>query len=174
MNENWVTVTGWHEYEVSDLGRVRSLDRIVAHSRSGKFLKSGRVLSPIKDKDGYLYVNLCVGKVRKHGKIHRMVAQHFLQASSLPEVNHKDFDKSNNAATNLEWVTGKENHAHALAGGRRSARTNPNCAKKLTIESVNAIHEARRDGKSFLSIGLMFDISRSSARRVVVGESWSV
>ena len=105
MIEEWRPVVGYEGlYEVSNIGRVRSLDRFYYR------LHKGKVLSPTKDRYGYLTVTLnCNGK-SKTIKIHRLVAQAFLpNPDNLPQVNHKDEDKTNNNVDNLEWCTAKYN-----------------------------------------------------------------
>jgi NUMOD4 motif/HNH endonuclease len=114
--ENWAEVAGYEgSYEVSDLGRVRSLDRIVRHS-NGFQQRPGRMLTPAQEAKGYLFVHLYKNGSRRHAKVHHLVANAFLARSDKPVVNHKDFNKKNNAATNLEWATPKENTHHWLAG----------------------------------------------------------
>ena len=105
MIEEWRPVVGYEGlYEVSNTGQVRSLDRFYYR------LHKGKVLSPTKDRYGYLTVTLnCNGK-SKTIKIHRLVAQAFLpNPDNLPQVNHKDEVKTNNSVDNLEWCTAKYN-----------------------------------------------------------------
>ena len=105
IEEIWKPIEGYEGlYEVSNLGRVRSLDRFYYR------LHKGKVLSPTKDRYGYLTVTLnCNGK-SKTIKIHRLVAQAFLpNPDNLPQVNHKDEVKSNNCVDNLEWCSAKYN-----------------------------------------------------------------
>lgn len=69
---------------------------------------------------GYVAIKLCVGKVRKHKLIHRMVAEMFVpNPENKSEVNHIDGNKLNNNASNLEWVTSSENKRHAYGTGLR-------------------------------------------------------
>ena len=102
MIEEWRPIEGYEGlYEVSSYGRVRSLDRFIVDSLGHKRFYKGKVLSPIKDKNGYLSVKLQEGN--KHN-IHRLVAQEFIEnPDNLPQVNHKDENKSNNRVDNLEW-----------------------------------------------------------------------
>lgn len=115
MTEIWKDIKGYEGlYQVSNLGKVRSLDRdILIQHPSGTVYKSrkkGRVLSPSKDKDGYLQVNICRGR---HGKIHRLVAMAFVpNPNNYKCVNHKDEDKRNNRPDNLEWCTTKYNNLY--------------------------------------------------------------
>lgn len=110
--EEWKNVIGYEGlYEVSNTGQVRSLDRYVKYSNGRIHLHKGKVLSPVKDKYGYLAVCLCCNEKQKRIKIHRLVAQAFLpNPDNLPQVNHKDEDKLNNSVDNLEWCTAKYNN----------------------------------------------------------------
>ena len=101
MEEIWCPIKGYEgQYEVSDKGRVRSL----------KFGKE-RILKPVSDKDGYLQVGLWKNGENKMCKVHRLVAQAFIpNPQNLPEVNHKDEDKTNNFVHNLEWCDRKYNN----------------------------------------------------------------
>lgn len=103
--EIWRPVVGYEGlYEVSSYGRVRSLDKYVKYSNGRINLHKGRILSLWKDTNGYLMCNLYLNKNMKKVSIHRLVAQAFLpNIDNLPEVNHKDEDKTNNSVDNLEW-----------------------------------------------------------------------
>lgn len=101
-------------YSVTIQGRIYSHARADARGnrRKAKYLK------PIPDGDGYLRAHLCLQAVRRKWPIHRLVAIAFLpNPEGLPEVNHKDGDKTNNNVTNLEWVTTRENIKHAIEMG---------------------------------------------------------
>lgn len=118
MSEEWRDVEGYEGiYQVSNLGRVRSLDRKIHN-----YIKPGKILTPRNNGHSYFEVSLHrVGHKDKHVYIHRIVAAAFIpNPDNLPEVNHIDFDKSNNAVSNLEWVSSKENKAHF----RKSHRAN--------------------------------------------------
>lgn len=99
MNEVWKDIEGYEgKYQVSNLGRVRGLDR---KNSMGKTVK-GRILKPRKTHAGYLRAHLC----RDDRYIHRLVAEAFIpNPNNLPQINHKDEDKANNSVDNLEWCT---------------------------------------------------------------------
>lgn len=111
MEEKWVELKEYPQYFVSSYGRVWSE-------------KTHKMLVPcIRSKTSmYLYVNFCIGKSKmKKENIHRLVAKYFLDPPDSPdmEVNHIDGVKTNNFATNLEWVTKSENAKHAYRLGLR-------------------------------------------------------
>ena len=110
MKEQWKPISGYEGlYEVSDLGRVKSFDRIDKIGR----LHKGRVLKAAKEGGGYSFVSLFRNGVRSHKKVHQLVAEAFLgKCPNGYEVNHIDENKSNNSCNNLEYVTRHENLVH--------------------------------------------------------------
>ena len=108
MIEEWKPVVGYEGlYEVSNTGQIRSLKRNI-------------ILRPKKEPTGYLRCNLSLNKNVKTFSIHRLVAQAFLpNPDNLPEVNHKDEDKTNNRVENLEWC----NHKYNMNYGTRNIRS---------------------------------------------------
>lgn len=98
--------------EVSDKGRVRSNLR-----------RKGYVLKTQPDKKGYHRVRVTIEREKYSFKVHREVAKLFLpNPGGLPQVNHKDGNKGNNAAENLEWCTNAENARHAVKSGLWAAQ----------------------------------------------------
>ena len=111
MIEEWRPIEGYEGlYEVSNTGRVRSLDRYVKSKGESYRLHKGKMLSPVIKDNGYLQLKLyCNGKLYKK-YVHRLVAQAFIpNPDNLPEVNHRDEDKTNNRADNLEFCDHKYN-----------------------------------------------------------------
>ena len=111
IEEIWRPVVGYEGlYEVSSYGRVKSLEKSYIRKNGVINHKSERILIPGKDKGGYLQVSLYCNGERHMKKIHRLVAQAFIpNQDNLPQVNHKDEDKTNNRVDNLEWCDGKYN-----------------------------------------------------------------
>lgn len=109
MVEIWKDIEGYIGlYQVSSLGRVRSLPREIRNSRNENMMSTikGRILSPSDNGGGYLHVGLCKNGTIKYHTIHRLVAKAFIPNElNLPEVNHKDCQPSNNSVDNLEWCT---------------------------------------------------------------------
>lgn len=103
MQEEWRAVVGYEgRYEVSNTGKVKGL-----------FYKKYKILKANTDKDGYRNVFLYKNTKQKAYKIHRLVAITFIKNTTNKEqINHIDFNKSNNNVSNLEWCTPKENMKH--------------------------------------------------------------
>lgn len=117
---HWVDIRGFTAYQISNTGLVRSRRRTVTQiSRWGREMV--RVydacnMKPRLNKQGYLYLTLSKDGKSKTYKIHRLVAQHFVDGYEEGLcVNHIDGNKINNAADNLEWITLGDNIRHAIA-----------------------------------------------------------
>lgn len=113
MQEVWKDIPGHEGYQASTLGRIRSIPREIKYDGGWVSKKNGRVLSPSPYRGGYLHLTL--GRNGRNKKVHRLVALTFLpNPNKLPEVNHKNFIKTDNRLENLEWVSSKQNIAHLL------------------------------------------------------------
>ena len=111
MEEIWRDIEGYKGlYQVSNMGRVRSLDRWITYKDGREALFKGKILHLNCNTSGYLEVNLCKQSKGKMIGVHRLVAQSFIDnVDNLPEVDHIDGDKTNNNVTNLRWVTHLDN-----------------------------------------------------------------
>lgn len=113
--EIWKDIIGYETlYQVSNIGRVRSLDRVIIKSNGVAQFFKGKIIKPIENTDGYFQVKLCKNGSSHTIRVHQIVAQHFLDKpmcknNNVYEVNHKDFNRKNNNVNNLEWVTHTEN-----------------------------------------------------------------
>lgn len=107
---------------VSNLGRVRTIDRTVTRSDGSKLFVKGRVLKQQRDRYGYMFVQLSVNGKRITLKTHRLVATCYIpNPDNLPQVNHIDCNRSNNVAGNLEWCTNQYNTAYREKYGKASS-----------------------------------------------------
>lgn len=151
--EIWKPILGFeHTHEVSNLGRVRSIPHFDATNHYVK----GKILSQELVWTGYKRVQLRAGSNTKKFYVHRLVATTFLQnPNNLPYVNHKDEDKANNIASNLEWC----NQSYNLKYGNRVRKVLDKCklkgasnAEKAVVQELDgvvlsifpSIHEASR------------------------------
>ncbi len=118
-NEIWLPIINYEKYyEVSNIGRVKSLDRKdPTYWRGGYRIKKSKILKQTFNKRGYYCITLCGDNyIHKRVLVHRLVALSFIKNPlNKPCVNHKDGRKSNNNSFNLEWVTYSENTIHGFA-----------------------------------------------------------
>lgn len=114
IEEIWKDIVGYEGYyEVSNIGRIRSLSRTYPHWRSGLINKAGRIIKPRISKHGYLRLFASVHQVKTYVSVHRAVAIAFIpNPENKPQVNHKNCIKSDNRLENLEWATASENSSH--------------------------------------------------------------
>ena len=104
MMEEWRAVPGYEGlYEVSNMGNVRNVRR-------------NKLLRLLKTNNGYIRVFLCKNGIKTGFQVHRLVSEAFIpNPNNLPQVNHKDEDKTNNNVDNLEWCTAKYNLNYGTA-----------------------------------------------------------
>lgn len=123
MEEIWADVYEYEGlYQVSNLGNVLSLPRQVRQGKYGKTRPvGGKMMKATDNGNGYLTVSLTANNARKRYYVHRLVADHFVpNLGGGNSVNHKDFDKYNNRADNLEWCTQAQNVRYSSQRMRKS------------------------------------------------------
>jgi hypothetical protein len=115
LEELWKPVVGYEgQYEISKLGNLRSVDRMIAHKSNSTMLRRGRPMRLNANKYGYVDVKLGKNGLQKAYLVHRLVALAFLEnQENKPQVNHKNGIKSDNRLDNLEWSSISENRIHA-------------------------------------------------------------
>lgn len=168
--EIWKPCAGFEwNYEISNMGRLRTLGKTKNYSFP-------RMLHPAINGDGYLGTNI----VRADGKktsvqIHRLVAATFIEnPENKPIVNHIDGDKTNNAASNLEWCTIRENNLHAYRIGL-CPKGEEKANHKLTREAVEFIRQHYKPhSREFGSraLGRKFGVSNVTIIKAARNEHW--
>lgn len=156
--EVWRPVIGFETYIVSNFGRVKN--------------KEGHLMTPSLRGDKRLYYGLTIDG--KSETIHRMVAKAFLSnPDGLKEVNHKDSNKSNNRADNLEWCTREQNMKHASDSGRIKHGSKHSSAK-LTEEKVLEIKKLFSENNKLnrKEIARVYGIDSSNITRLLNGKYW--
>lgn len=125
-NERWQDINHYKGlYQISNYGRVKSLDRIIKSKRYHKdgYHRKEHIMKVSDNGRGYLFVRLSKNNSSLHGYLHKLVAQAFIpNLENKPQINHKDGNKHNNNATNLEWCTNGENGQHAWDNNLRTRR----------------------------------------------------
>jgi hypothetical protein len=151
MEEVWKDISGYEGlYQVSNMGRVKSLERIVSPRKQGQRIAHEKIKQSKHTKDGYLEVTLCKNCKPKSIRTHRLVAHAFCENPfNKAEVNHIDGNKLNNRADNLEWVTSSENQIHAyklglqkVSGGALSNRKRIKCLELGVC--ADSLHEMQQ------------------------------
>lgn len=139
MSEAWRPVRGYEGlYEVSDQGRVRSLDRIVGAARGGTKRMKSRVLQPRPLKRGYQRVSLSRDGRPRDVYIHRLVAEAFLgECPPGSEVCHRNGDPGDNRVLNLRWGSHGSNVQDTVTHGRHGMRNRVKCPAGHPLERPN-------------------------------------
>ena len=137
MKEIWVDIIGYEGlYQVSNYGRVKSLERYNALGR----LVDEKILKGIINRDGYLFVNLSKNGVEKPYTVHRLVSEAFLpNPYNKPIAHHKDHNKLNNNVDNLVWLTHEEHKAEhpEVFEASRKVGVSGMAARKVCSKHIN-------------------------------------
>lgn len=141
--EIWKSIPQFEgHYQVSDEGRVRSLDKTVntAIRHNQSVLKRGKVLKCNLKRNGYYSVDLCVKNTKKTISVHRIVASTFIENPlAKSQVNHKNGVKTDNRVSNLEWATRSENQQHRFTQLGQTGKR-----KKVLCKETGTIHESSK------------------------------
>lgn len=115
MDEIWKDIPKWEGYyQVSNLGRVKSLERIITYSNNRKHTVWESIINPGFDSNGYPQIGPTRNNKNVTFKVHNLVASLFLtKIDGKPHVNHKNGIKHDNRSVNLEWVNARENTTHS-------------------------------------------------------------
>jgi hypothetical protein len=167
--EKWRNIPGYPNYEASDLGRIRSIERV---NQFGHKLES-KILSYHLSPKGYLCVSvgdrLTIGRTKR---LHRLVALAFLpNPEKLSQVNHKNGNKSDNRIENLEWISNSNNKKHAVANslyayGSKHGRS------KLKEQEVKAIKFLIKRGVFYKCIAPLFNVSKHTIDAIATRRLW--
>ena len=164
-SEFWRALPGVPGVEVSTLGKIRTLDRLISSETMTRFTK-GRVLKQRDNGKGYLQVNISIDEKQVTKKVHRLVAQTFIKnPDNLPEINHKDSDPTNNNVSNLEWCSHSYNQNYREKYGISATESlgHPVFAVNLTTLKVYRFRSQREAGRAL-------GVDQSSIFRVIKGK----
>lgn len=151
MTEEWRNIEGYEGlYQVSNLGRVKSLERMCRNKNGLRVVKE-RIMKNSKNSQGYYEVRLTKNGVGKLHLVHRLVAHAFIpNKNNLQQVNHKDETRTNNCVENLEWCTQIYNLSYGTRNRRIGVKNtnHPSFSKKVlcveTGELFPSTMEAQR------------------------------
>jgi hypothetical protein len=163
--EEWRPVVGYEEwYEVSSEGRIRRI-------KPARGTRVGWILRPHLANRGYRQITILSDRKRRELCVHSIVAAAFLGPRPLGhDVNHIDGDKMNNRAGNLEYVTRKENLAHASKLGllRVGEDFGRSPLKENNIRAIRKLARSMRVG----AIAKIFNVSHQTISDIVLGKTW--
>lgn len=129
-------------YQISNTGKIKSLNRIVPRTgKGGRITVKEKIKKSHLNDQGYAIIRLNHKEYNKTFGVHRLVAKHFIENPlQLKEVNHIDGNKANNHFSNLEWVTPSQNIQHAYDNGLHVCKTGGNHhSSRKVIDTVNNI-----------------------------------
>lgn len=171
MKEVWKDIPNYEDYQASNLGHIRSKDRVIISTRGGRRFYESVVLKFSITEFGYYQctVSDTVNKTRKTGRIHRLVAMAFIaNPDNKPQINHIDGNKLNNNIKNLEWSTAKENNKHAIDTGLRRKRF----MAKISIEDVKDVKRMLKSGMTPTEISKNHKASYDSIYDIKRNKTW--
>lgn len=167
--EVWKLIEGFENYEISNFGNVRSIERYTK-GRFGFVLRKQKTIKP-QLRERYMAVGLYNNLKFNSNPIHRLVAQAFIpNPDNKPQVNHIDGNKLNNNYSNLEWCTSKENVKHSYDIGIRKTGEKHHCAKL----KENDILEIRTNKNNLTQkeLGLIYGVTHFLINRIVTKKEW--
>jgi len=175
--EIWKDIVGYEGYyQISNLGRVKSLERWVAHKRRGRDFVRERILKQWVNK--YCFVILCKNNFTTNKTVHRLVAIAFIpNPLNLPEVNHKMSEngevpnKTDNRSWMLEWSTQEDNNDHALKNNLKP-KGQSHGKSKLTEKQVLEIRAIGRT-KSLSKIATIYKVQPACVNKILNRKTWT-
>lgn len=180
MEELWKPVANYEGlYEVSNLGRIRSVDHFeLINSKGGhvhKRFRKGQVLVQSFDGSGhYLHVRLQKNGLGKSRNVHRIVAETWIPNPNMfPEVNHIDENKCNNSVENLEWCDRKYNNNYgSKLGSTRGAKNPQNKFSEETITALKSEYIPNDPEHGLTPLAKKYGISVSHVCSIIKGRRW--
>jgi hypothetical protein len=144
-------------------------------TEDGKVFRNRKQKKPDVDPRGYSRVTICQNAINKRFRVHRIVAELYVDNPHKKEfVNHKDGNPRNNHYSNLEWVTPQENSLHATRVLKKNIGLD-NIKSKLTPENVQYIREHCIPGDKtwgYRPLGRMFDVNKKTIKEVFKNLTW--
>lgn len=170
-----------NQYEVSNKGRIRSVEAVIIRSNGRKYTRKSKVLKPDINHSGYAIGAVCVDKKLISYKVHRLVAEAFISnPDNKPTVNHINGIKHDNRVENLEWATRKEQAIHARDTGLTTIIKGEDIGNSVaTEEQVREIREfvymMRQKGIIRYGRKVLCDrmgLTESCVKDIINGRTW--
>ena len=165
---DWKDTEFSQKHQVSSTGLIRNK-------------KSGRILNPWKNKNGYLVVRFSKGG--KNYMVHRVVASAFLEnPNKLPIINHKNGIVDDNRVDNIEWCNHSYNYHHSVEIGLHDGSPNKghknsvgskNTMSVLKEDDIREIRKLKKQGLTLKQIGDIFNVHFATIGYIVQGKTWS-
>lgn len=156
MEEIWKDIENYEGlYQVSNLGRVRSLDRVVKSERTGYKTVRGKIIKPTIQNTGYYYVLLYKDGKALRKTLHRIIAKAFIpNPENKPQIDHINGDKTDCRIENMRWVTPGENNSNPHRCKEFSCSKSGNGYKKIRQYSLDGTFIKEWDGSKPAAISL--------------------
>src|SRR5699024_4350467 len=147
--ENWKPVVGYESlYEVSDLGRVKSLAKTLPHANYGSRRWPEKILKDADNGTGHRVVNLWKGKRRRKAFVHRLVLEAFVGTCPPKyEACHINDDPKDNRLANLYWGTRSDNLNDMVRNGKNHNASKVSCKRGHPLTLDNLVPSSLRDGR---------------------------
>ena len=175
MDEIWKPAIKCEDrYEVSNLGRLRSVTRSAVDRRGYRRVYESRILTLTLQHKGYLQTTVRCAEAPRNYQIHLAVAHAFVEGRTAErwQVNHKDGIKTNNVWTNLEWVTPSENGLHAIKNGLVKALGERHPRARLSEATVRRIASEAAAGRAPARIAKDLGLPDTTVHSVLNGQTW--
>lgn len=174
IDEIWLPVKSYEGiYEISNLGRVKSITRFVTDILNGKervHRINGCIFKYRVDQKGYPIVKISKNGHYRNIPVHRLIAAAFIEnPSNLPAINHINGIKSDNRIENIEWCTIGDNTRHAFASGLIKNKGVDNVSAKLSENQVIEIINSKEPTKNLLPI---YGVSANVINEIKRGNRW--
>lgn len=152
----WKTYPGYPFIQANQFGEIRIKDRYAGGRGGSRRLYKGHILKQYKGHGGYLYVSFGVKGKTVNLRVHRVVATCFIpNPNNLPEVNHKDNNRTNNAVSNLEWCTSKYNNTYKKNFGTSQAEIQGHHIIAVNLETGKVLYfESQSEAARCLGVNL--------------------
>ncbi len=175
IEEQWKDIPDFEGYyQVSDLGRVRCVDRTVIYKDGRVCYFKSKIMKQGINKKGYRNIYLSKDCVKTTRTVHSLVMLAFVGARPNPkiQINHIDCDKTNNCLTNLEYCTQSHNQLHAFANKLISRKGERGSQAKFKNSDIYEICLERMNGKSIELIAIERNVSSSAIQRILSNISY--